>query len=190
MENIINNIFSFFNNLIIKPAVGKDQSPTGRDRMTFVSDVQVYYDFTESEEGRELEVYKCTGNALTIGVGHNIDANGLPPHITEYFAEHNKITNEMADELLRIDVANSIKTCHKIYGEQFFESLSLPRRTALVSFAFQLGEYRLKKFKNTNEHIKKMNWKAVANHLRVSLIYKQTPKRIKRMINILLEDKF
>ena len=35
----------------------------------------------ERHEGRKKKVYRCSKGKKTIGVGHNVDAKGLPPDI-------------------------------------------------------------------------------------------------------------
>ena len=60
-------------------------------------------EFTEINEGRKYKVYKCTGGANTIGIGHNIDAKGLPSDIEKYLRKNGKILDEHIDRLYIID---------------------------------------------------------------------------------------
>lgn len=57
--------------------------------------------FTAWAEGLRLKPYRCPAGALTIGYGHNLDANGIP--------------EEVADMLLNLDLAEADKLLRKHY---------------------------------------------------------------------------
>jgi lysozyme len=82
-------------------------------------------------EGLRLKPYRCSEGKLTIGVGRNLDDNG--------------ITEEEALALLR----NDIESC-KREASQFpwYEDLSNSRKDVIISMIFNLGLYRFSQFKN------------------------------------------
>ena len=41
----------------------------------------------ERDEGRESMMYKCSADKLTIGVGHNLEANPLPNAVIDLLLE-------------------------------------------------------------------------------------------------------
>jgi len=161
---------------------------------------ELLYQFLAEEEGVRYKPYICPTGYLSIGIGHNIDANGLPPDILATFRDTGKITDDQIEELFKIDIQVSINTCHKVYGKEFFESLSDIRKICLISMAFQMGEGReptpnkkgrgLKSFVVTNKHIKNKAWRQAGLNLRSSLWYKQTSRRALRTVLMLEQNKF
>lgn len=87
-----------------------------------------------THEGKRRFAYRCTSNALTIGVGRNIDANkgGLG------------LSDDEIDYLLSNDIAR----CKKELTDAFswFEHLNEPRQAAMIDMCFNMGLPRLKKF--------------------------------------------
>lgn len=85
-------------------------------------------EFVKQLEGEELEVYKDTGGVLTVGVGHTgpeVDRLGLGA----------KISQGQSDAFLRADLA----WAEKAVDGQVRVPLNPNQRTALVSFAFNVG---------------------------------------------------
>ncbi|HAS88263.1 MAG TPA: lysozyme [Desulfovibrio sp.] len=82
-------------------------------------------------EGLKLTPYRCTAGKLTIGVGRNLEDNG--------------ITQSEAMTLLN----NDILACeNQLYvSEPWISQLSDPRRAVLLNMCFNLGFHGLRKFK-------------------------------------------
>jgi lysozyme len=74
--------------------------------------------------------YRCSAGFLTIGYGHNLDANGLKP--------------KFADYLLDDDIDDVVKEL--VIALPWIEALDPVRQAALVNMAFNLGVPRLLKF--------------------------------------------
>lgn len=145
-------------------------------------------EFLVSEEGLELEPYKCPSGAKTIGVGHNIDANGLPSHIAEYLATHGSITKDHAYELLAMDIKIAESACCKIFGVSNFRMLSEPRKAVVISMAFQMGYSGLRKFITTIKLIKERRFEEASQAMLKSKWARQTPNRAKRAAFIMKEN--
>lgn len=88
-------------------------------------------------EGCVLEEYKCPAGYRTIGIGHNLEANPLDCG--------KEITKEQAIKILNDDVKVCINQLHK--NIPFYFSLDDERQYALLDMCFNLGIYRLLKFK-------------------------------------------
>jgi lysozyme len=82
-------------------------------------------------EGLRLKPYRCPAGRLTIGVGHNLDDNG--------------ITHEIAMLLLRQDIDNTLDELHTAFP--WMVNINIVRRDALADMAFNLGMPRFRQFK-------------------------------------------
>jgi lysozyme len=101
-------------------------------------DLEILFDQLKDFEGLELKPYRCTSNKLTIGLGRNLEDNGITEEEAYYLAT-NDLDNLM-DELDR-----------KI---PWWDDLNEPRKRALLNLAYNVGTPTLMKFKKTLEHLK------------------------------------
>lgn len=129
----------------------------------------------ETDEGLRLKPYKCTAGKTTIGIGRNLDDNG--------------ISKEMAYQMLDEDVALANKACQKLFGEQW-NSWSENRRLGWINFLFNVGFQTASKFKNTIRAARIEDWAEVEKHLKESLWYKQVGKRAERVIAMICREAF
>jgi len=84
------------------------------------------------DEGLELKPYRCTSNKLTIGVGRNIEDNG--------------ITEAEARYLLHNDLGRVVHELDQ--NAAWWKNLPDSQKNALINMSFNLGWPRLSKFKN------------------------------------------
>ncbi len=138
-----------------------------------------------NHEGKKLKPYRCTAGKLSIGIGHNIDANGLPSDIQAYLDEYGEITDEMVDILFDIDSQNAMNDCRKLYPS--FDSFSDNRQMALIDFLFNVGYVTARTFKNTNKAINEERWEDAGNNFINSLWYKQVGNRGKDIVSLIKE---
>jgi len=82
-------------------------------------------------EGVRLKPYKCTAGKLTIGVGRNIEDNG--------------ISMDEAERMLLSDIINSEKELGNAFS--WYQHLDQIRQDAMVNLHFNMGMPTLKKFK-------------------------------------------
>ena len=89
-------------------------------------------------EGLKLTPYFCTANKLTIGVGRNLEANGISRAEAMFMLENDivKVMNELDDQL------------------PWWKELSTVRQHVLVDMAFNMGTFGLMKFQKTLQAIK------------------------------------
>lgn len=129
-------------------------------------------------EGRRSRRYKDSKGIWTIGIGHNMQANPLPPDIAMFEYTNNYITQEMIDRLFQTDIMVAIRDCQKLYPK--FDTFPEPIQIALVDIMFNFGYTRWsKQFKETIAHINAEEWDDVEDHLQKSLWYKQVGRRAK-----------
>jgi len=139
----------------------------------------------KQHEGLRLRPYRCPAGRLTIGYGHNCEANPLPEHIGQYLAEHGCITEKMADELLDRDIFNAVKDCRKLYPA--FDAFLPPKQNALIDMIFNLGYSGLRKFTTTNLFINAGRWRDAAENLKRTKWYGQVGNRAKTICKMLTE---
>jgi len=97
-------------------------------------------------EGVRLKPYHDTVGKLTIGVGRNLDDNGISEREAEY--------------LLANDIEVALADCHSLFTD--FDDFSPARQSALVSMALNLGKPRLSGFKKMIEAVNLGRWDEAA----------------------------
>lgn len=125
--------------------------------------------FIEDEGYRHFPYLDTKGN-LTIGIGHNLDAEGL--------------SNPIIDRIFVEDLARTIKGCYRAFPD--IATYSLPRQLALVNMAFQMGLQGLLGFRKTIALIREGRWEDAAIEAAESKWAKvDSPKRAARVIKML-----
>ena len=123
-------------------------------------------------EGMRLKPYKCTSGKLTIGVGRNIEDNG----ITE------------AEALILL--MNDIERCKWEVETAFswFTKLDTARYDVLVNMCFNMGISRLWSFKKMLAALKKGDYKTAAIEGLDSRWARQVGNRAIELMNIIKGD--
>ena len=119
-------------------------------------------------EGLMLKVYRCPTGKLTIGVGRNLEDNG--------------ITNMEAMALLTNDIERAEKEAAP-FG--WFNSLSVPRQDVVIGMIFQMGLKGFKGFKKLIAALIAGNFEKAAKEMLESSWAKQTPSRAQEMAEIM-----
>lgn len=119
----------------------------------------------ERDEGRRNKPYECTEGFLTIGVGWNLDANGLP--------------DDIIDELLNRSLLQASKDCESLYANWY--QIDAVRQRVLINMAFNLGKNGLSKFKKMNAAIHRGDWDKAAEEMMDSRWSQQVGDRAKRL---------
>lgn len=125
-------------------------------------------------EGLRLKPYRCISGKLTIGIGRNLDANG--------------ISKEEAEILFRNDLLEA-----KLQGINLvrnFYTLNEARQAVIISMIFQMGAKGFAKFKNTIKFIEAKNFEKAARNMLLSLWAVQTPRRARELSKMMKEGKF
>ena len=102
-------------------------------------------------EGLRLEAYVCPAGALTIGYGHNLDAQPI-----KGLGAKSEITAEEADGILVRDCRNFAKQLDKRL--LWWRDLCLPRQAVLLNMAFNLGVPGLMGFRRMLDAVRRGHW--------------------------------
>jgi lysozyme len=136
------------------------------------------------EEGIKLFPYKDSKGIITIGIGHNIEADPIMFKNLEILKSRG-ITKEEAYGLLDKDIREH--TALLVEALPWVGDLDWNRKSVLIDLAFNMGIKTLLTFNNTLEHIKQGNWKDAGDHLKASKWYEQVgPNRADLLIKILV----
>lgn len=117
-------------------------------------------DQLKGHEGYRQYPYTCTGGALSVGYGHNLQAKGL--------------TREQAEMVLQDDVHEVLVELHKY---SFFNALDPVRQTVLGNMAFNLGVNGLFRFRKMIAAVRLGNFDLAASEMLDSLWAKQVGNR-------------
>lgn len=112
-------------------------------------------------EGVKLKPYKCSAGKLTIGVGKNIEDNG--------------ITLEEAEYLLQNDIAEA--RSQLLNSFPWMGELNDARISAMINFTFNVGIGTVKKFENTLSYMQSGEWDKAADEMMDSRWARQVGNR-------------
>ena len=118
--------------------------------------------------------YRCPAGKLTIGYGHNLDANPVPG-----ISEQSKLNDDQAERLLMADVAVVRKQLDA--NLPWVAALDPARYAVLVNMAFNLGTAGLLGFRNTLAHIRTGDYNNAARNMLKSKWARQVGARAKRL---------
>ena len=102
-------------------------------------------------EGLRLEAYVCSAGALTIGYGHNLEAQPI-----KGLGAKSEITPEEANSILVRDCRSFAKQLDK--SLQGWRDLCLPRQAVLLNMAFNLGVPGLLGFRRMLDAVGRGHW--------------------------------
>lgn len=123
-------------------------------------------------EGFVKSAYEDTEGYLTIGYGHLIDAR-----------KGGEISLEHAEIILHSDLEIAIEHVNNWLGKNWRipRSMTVPRETALIEMAFQLGGAGIQGFKKTRAALMQEDYGTAAAEMLDSKWHAQTPKRCQRL---------
>ena len=101
-------------------------------------------------EGVETHAYKCSENKITIGVGRNVDKGGGLG-----------LSDDEVDYLLQNDIDRVISELNSEYD--WFSDLDEVRQDAIIDISFNLGQTRLRAFKNALSAMAEGDWGEAAD---------------------------
>lgn len=135
--------------------------------MTFLTGLIVKH------EGLKLFPYRDTVGKLTIGVGRNLDDNG--------------ISEDEAMYMLRNDISRCMS---EVRGAlPFFDALLDIRQDVLINMVFNLGITKFLKFKKMIKALKERNYDEVSKQMLDSLWAKQVGKRAIELAQIMKTER-
>ena len=125
-----------------------------------------------THEGLKFKPYKCSSGKLTIGVGRNLDANG--------------ITKDEALYLLENDIATAVIDLQKIFDGKFWVLPEIVQRV-LVDMRFNLGSSGFRSFKRLIAAVKANDFHRAAIEMHDSLWFIQVGKRGIALVDMMLK---
>jgi len=127
-------------------------------------------EFLIKHEGLKLKPYTCPAGKLTIGVGRNIEDNGI------------------SEDEAMILLENDIKRCEAELVDIFTEFYTYPEnvRIALIDMIFNLGKTRFLKFKKMIQAIKDKDFLKASKEARNSRWCKQVGTRCDDVVEMMI----
>jgi lysozyme len=132
-------------------------------------DIEKFKPLLKKHEGLRLKPYRCSAGKLTIGYGHNLDANG--------------ITEEDADRMLHNDIL--ICTLELNRSLPWWSSHPENVQQVIMNMCFNLGITKLLEFKRTLGYIRDQKYSVASVELRKSKWYTQVGSRAEELIVLL-----
>ena len=132
----------------------------------------------KEHEGFSIKPYKDQLGFLTIGYGHLILPN--EKHLT-----NNKKTKTQLEKIFIKDFRKATNDYKKFLKKRKHNS---KEEELLIEMVFQMGVKRVLMFKNLLSSMKKNQKHLVCFEMMNSLWYNQTPKRVKNLIKIYLNN--
>ena len=123
-------------------------------------------------EGVESHAYKCSENKITIGVGRNVDKSGGLG-----------LSDDEVDYLLQNDINRVSGELNSEY--EWFAGLDDVRQDAMIDISFNLGQTRLRAFKNALAAMAKGDWRAAADEFMDSRWSGQVGNRAKELTEMI-----
>src|SRR3569623_82185 len=118
-------------------------------------------DLIFNHEGLRLHPYKDTQGYLTVGIGRNLEGNGISVAEAEFLLD------------------NDIKNCEQQLRDKFpwYDDLDEVRKAVILDMCFEFGIKKLLTFTGTLGFIRDKKWKEAANAMRLSLWHRLVPNR-------------
>ena len=149
------------------------------------------------DEGVELMPYQDEDGIWTVGIGHNLEANGLPftivqmiepaataskcpfPACLAFLQAQGGLEDVEIDTLYQIDIQAVRSWLEPIFPD--WATWTPPRWAALQNMAFNLGPTRFAEFTTFIPLCQAKNWTAAANALRGDLVFRELTTRYTRI---------
>lgn len=127
------------------------------------------YSMLERHEGYRQFVYRCPAGKWTVGIGRNLEDNGIDKN-EAYMLLDGDITKIEA-ELLRLWPA--------------YQNLNESRQVVVFNMCFQMGVGGFMKFGSMRRHMELCEWVDASEHMLDSLWHRQTPQRCEELALIM-----
>lgn len=143
---------------------------------------EIALELIKEAEGFSAKVYKCPAGKLTIGYGHNIEANPLTEEQEQLLNPDGTITKENASKLLYMMLPKYEDGARDLVD---FDVLDDVRRAVCIDLTYNLGEGGFSEFRNTRRFINQGDFEKAAENLKMSRWYKQVGYRGLRNVAIM-----
>lgn len=117
-------------------------------------------------EGERLQLYRCPAGYLTIGVGRNLEANGISEAESRFLLDNdiNRCINEAVAKF------------------PWFPDVDPVRQRAIVDLIFNMGIGTFQTFRRTLTYLATRDYDQAANALEQSQWYRQVGRRGRRVV--------
>ena len=155
------------------------------------------------DEGVEPMPYQDDDGVWTVGIGHNLEANGLPfsivqmiepaataskcpfPACLAFLQAQGGLEDVEIESLYQLDIQDVRSWLEPIFETEGeipeWPTWAPPRWAAIQNMAFNLGPTRFSEFTTFIPLCQAKNWTAAANDLRGSLVFRQLTTRYTRI---------
>ena len=123
----------------------------------------------ERQEGYRQYPYKCPAGYWTVGIGRNLEANGI---------DHNE-----AIMLLDSDITKCESELLRAWPE--FMNLNEARQVVVLNMCFQMGVAGFMMFTSTRRHMEAQECSDASEHMLDSRWHSQTPSRCEELALIM-----
>lgn len=154
---------------------------SGRGRAVAISKLKA---LLLKHEGIVLKPYRCPTGHLTIGIGHNIETGELPEPIQKYLEETGTITEDMAFEILELDM---IAVLAQATGFVWFKELTEARQLVVLDMIFNMGLNKFRGFKKTIGYVATENFLKASTEMLDSVWAKQVGVRATTLAKMMRE---
>jgi len=114
----------------------------------------------KKHEGIKLKAYRCPANVWTIGYGHTKDVN-----------EGMSITQSEADDFLEEDVTEAEEAVISLIGKSLMPFVLQQEFDSMVSFVFNLGKPKTRKYSILKKWRKRFNARKVLYYSDEEILY-------------------
>lgn len=135
--------------------------------------LNVLQDMLIRHEGFKLKAYLCTGGKITIGIGRNLEDNG--------------ISEDEAYSMLASDIKKSLRDAETF---TWFNGLSEPRQIVIIDMIFNLGRKKFSEFKQMLSALERSDFNTAAREMISSQWSKQVGKRSIELASIMKTGMF
>ena len=120
-------------------------------------------------EGYSRKLYKCSQGFKSIGVGRNLDANGMRPDEIALM-----LANDIAEAKVQLDKLTP-----------WWRDLDEVRQKVLVDMMFNLGPKTMAGFRNTLRHVQERDYGRAAKRMLASRWAAQVGSRARRLAEMM-----
>lgn len=135
------------------------------------------------DEGYRLDVYRCSADKRTVGVGHM-----LTPVDPEWSLQVGEtISKERCEDILDYDIERTLDECEVVFKK--YPYLPEPAQLVCANMMFNLGQTRLRAFKKFIAALEQdpPDFVKAAAEMKDSRWHEQLPNRSNRLISRMLK---
>ena len=132
-----------------------------------------------ADEGKKLEIYMCTADKRTVGIGHML----TPVDLEWELNVGDTISEDRCDQLFFADIKMTINDCENVFSN--WDELNGEAQKICANMMFNLGRSRMKNFKKFIAALDEVppNFSNAALEMADSRWHEQLPARSQRLID-------